>query len=419
MHICQWIHAPIPGFRGDSVDILRRSLYLVKKGIDVDILSDSGTQDLPLIIRSNRKSKFRIWKLGRIGEEMSLFKIQDHQNIELLHSYPHMWTEGGILTAKIKNIPIISELLDNPIIAEKLAIKNIPKSDLKISCYAQKWLDFILENSSYVIVLSKTYKKYLTRTFPDFKHKFRLLPQVGLVKFNHPPPKKPNRIVFVGSYMGWHGWEVLVRAIPYIRKVFPGAFFTFIGINFEQAMSFLEKAQQKIIKKEVNFKKSLFLSKIPADEYSRILSESQIGIASHISHGRILGCSPMKVFDYLRHGTVVVASDIPELIEINPKKDIISYFHEGNPLDLAEEVIKLLSNEEVLLQRSHLSLRLVADKFNFHQKMRSLISLYYDVIEQNEPKDNSLSLRGFIDYSALRILFYYHGIKKKIKMSLI
>ncbi|GAH52078.1 unnamed protein product [marine sediment metagenome] len=215
--------------------------------------------------------------------------------------------------------------------------------------------------------------------------------------------------------MGWHGWEILVRAIPYIRKVFPEVVFTFIGINFDQAMNYLEKAEQKTIKKEIKSKKCLFLTKIPAKELSRILSESQIGIASHVTQGKILGCSPMKIFDYLRHGTVVIASDIPELIEINPKKDVITYFREGNPLDLAEKVIKLLSSEDVLLQRSHLSLRLIADKFNFHQKMMSLISLYSDIIEQNEPKNNSLSRRGYIDYSALRILFYYQGIKKKLR----
>ncbi len=411
MHVCKWIRAPIPGYRGDSVDILQRSIYLLNNKISVDILSDQGSLNLPYELQLSNRRKLRVWKIGRIGEELKFFSIENNKNIDLIHSYPHLWTEGGFFAAKMAKIPIISELLDNPI----TAAESSPFSTNKLSRFSQKWLKNIIDNSIYVIVMSKTYKNYLVSTFPDVKEKFKYLPQAAVPKFQHPPPKRKNKIVFVGSFMPWHGWHTLVCAAPIILEANPNVSFTFVGINIKSAFNSLEKRDRKILKDLVLTRKAEFLTNVSFKDYYNILNGSQIGIASHITKGKILGCSPMKVFDYLSHGTVVVASDIPELREINPSGDTISYFEENNPESLAQTIIDLTDNQEEISKRSKQGLKLLTQKYNFNIKMQKIITLYHDVLNEEKigvnGRKNPLKI---LDWSALRIISNFHVIKGKI-----
>src|SRR5262249_17684634 len=119
-------------------------------------------------------------------------------------------------------------------------------------------------------------------------------------------------IGFTGTFGGWHGIEVLARAIPEICKRQPQARFLLIGDGNHKHLVDEEVIRHCLSDRVVS------VGRVSQQEGTRLLGACDIYVSPHSQHmidGRFFG-SPTKVFEYMAMGGGIVASDLEQIGEV-------------------------------------------------------------------------------------------------------
>ena len=122
-----------------------------------------------------------------------------------------------------------------------------------------------------------------------------------------------DRVVgFTGTFGGWHGVDVLAKALPGVCGAAPTARFLLIGDGaFKHLVDDVVSAHK--LQHQVRV-----VGRVPQAKGARLLSACDIFVSPHNSHmvdSRFFG-SPTKLFEYMAMGGGIVASDLEQLGEV-------------------------------------------------------------------------------------------------------
>ncbi len=122
-----------------------------------------------------------------------------------------------------------------------------------------------------------------------------------------------DRIIgFTGTFGGWHGVEVLAKAIPEICQRVPEARFLLIGDG-----NFKKLVDQEVARHNLNSRVHSSGS-VSQSEGARLLGACDIYVSPHsrnMTNGRFFG-SPTKIFEYMAMGGGIVASDLEQIGQV-------------------------------------------------------------------------------------------------------
>jgi glycosyltransferase involved in cell wall biosynthesis len=172
-------------------------------------------------------------------------------------------------------------------------------------------------------------------------------------------------ITYAGSFASYQGIDLIFDAIPLVIKSKPQAMFVIIGGSPQQ----IEERKQQLAKQQLA-NSTIFLGIVPPSELIHYLSASDILLCP-----RLRGVNaPLKVFDYLKAGRAIVATDVPanrsllnEKTSILVKPDVLSF---------AEAICYLIENRNVREQLGKNSRLLLEREYNI-EKFKSLLNICY------------------------------------------
>ena len=107
------------------------------------------------------------------------------------------------------------------------------------------------------------------------------------------------------------------------------------------------------------------------------MREAQIGIIPSLKTPRVKVDTPTKLFEYMASGCVVVSTELPPVHYFI--KDIGELVKPGSAKELANAILKILNDEDLLKKYSSEGLRIIKEKYNWNFAERKLIDLYQRV----------------------------------------
>jgi glycosyltransferase involved in cell wall biosynthesis len=137
-----------------------------------------------------------------------------------------------------------------------------------------------------------------------------------------------------------HGVDILIRALPKVLETFPQVKCIIVGDGRELPTI-------KALARELSvFEHCVFTGQLPCNEARDFLKSANLGIIPRRDNlpNRIV--TTLKLLEYWASGTCVVASKLEAITEVCTEGENVTFFEPGNPSDLSEKLLSLLSSSE-------------------------------------------------------------------------
>jgi starch synthase len=387
-----------PGIKIEGMDGGAVHTWEVSQG-----LKELGHQ-VHLIVKGNRKAK----KITQLKEGVTIYYVLKWLPAKLLQwlTFPRIYNiarkirpdviieryynfaGGGILSAHLLKIPCILEV-NSPVIDHPGSVKAFIDA-LLIFKPMKKWREALCRWSNKIITplpailpVSVPDKKVVKISwganinhFSAIKHDVLALRKKLNIK------AEAKVFVFIGSFRTWHGLPDLIEAGNHICKEHgrTDLLFLLIGGGPEAAT-----IQHKIKKLGLDAL-FLFLGKIPHQEMPAYLALAKAGIAPFNTrfHKQLkLGFywSPLKIFEFMASGLPVITIDIPPLNEIVEHQQEGLLFQEGNSIDLAEKILALADNDDLVEKMGYNARRKVEKNYSWQVHCQKLDSIMKELVK--------------------------------------
>ena len=218
--------------------------------------------------------------------------------------------------------------------------------------------------------MNKNTKELVENYYKIKKEKISIVPNGVELKQFESNQKRKKQIIFSGVMYEHRGLDILMKSVPKIIKKFSDIQIMLVGNGPE-----LENIKK--IVKETNIESNItFLGWVEHEKIPNILKESIIGIGPLRSTDVTKNALPIKILEYMAASLPILAKNetIPSNILIDGKNG----FFIKNSTDLAEKIIKLLENEEMLEKFSKNS-REIVEEYDWKNIAQMIISNYSEL----------------------------------------
>lgn len=118
-----------------------------------------------------------------------------------------------------------------------------------------------------------------------------------------------NEIIYIGAmWPDWFDWDLVF----YMIENRPNYSFTFIG-PWETSDEDDGRPVYKYVERLKNYTNARLINEVPHVELIDFLCKSNVGIIPFVVNNVTIGCSPLKVFEYLGASLKVVSTALPEI----------------------------------------------------------------------------------------------------------
>ena len=278
------------------------------------------------------------------------------------------------LAARIKGVPFLFEVRDLwPTFAVAVGVLKNP---LIISM--SEWLEkFLYSHADKVIVNSPGYLEHVRKRGTS---EVELIPNgVDLEMFNHPQNSAENRKKlgfegkFVVLYAGAHGMSndlgVLVKAANLVKD-YPEILIVLVGDGKDKPELQNEAAS-------LNLDNILFLPPVEKEKMGAVLSAADVCVAILKPIEMYKTTYPNKVFDYMASGVPVLLAIDGVIRKVIEDANSGIFVQPGNPQDLAQGIINLYQNPELVKNMGESGRQYVQEHFNrnkFSEEFCTLIN---------------------------------------------
>ena len=299
----------IPSRHANALQIVQMCNGLIKNGNKVNLIIPNFkglNSSLKSYYGVTSKNKFnKNWK-----KEGRTFKIRKYFHTHPI-SFQKFFYKSDLIITRNLVISFIFILLN---------IKHILEihDDLKISgnLLAKIFKYFKLLNSNSilrVIFITNNLKKFISKNYSYNKKNFKVLPDATsiIVKQISYSSKQKYNIGYFGSIYRSRGIETIIELAKIDKK---NKYFIYGGLS----------SDVEILKTKYRMKNLKFISQIPYKKVKKEISKMDILLMPYTHKVTTAGdvsniikfMSPMKMFDYLGSGKIIITSNIKVLREI-------------------------------------------------------------------------------------------------------
>ncbi len=177
-------------------------------------------------------------------------------------------------------------------------------------------------------------------------------------------------VVCVGSNTLFHGLDLFFNALPRVLSAAPQARFVVVGGGEAEILRMREALAHAGIEQSVAFPGRILPSELAA----------LLAVADVLVSPRRSGITaPIKVLDYLRSGTPIVAADTPaNRAVLSPSNALIT---RPTPEDLADGILKICHSPALGATLSHQGLATLAQENRTPEAFRSALSRCYAYVQ--------------------------------------
>lgn len=245
------------------------------------------------------------------------------------------------------------------------------------------------KESDYVFTITQALKEILIEKGVD-ERKISVLPNaVELEKFNVLEKDKKlekeldfqNKIVigYIGSFVNYEGLDLLLEASSLLYKKL-GDTFRLLLVGDGAMMNPLRK-MARFLQIEDLIK---FTGRISHDEVERYYSLIDIAPLPRKGHQVCELVSPLKPFEAMGAGKVVITSSVKALAEIIDHGHTGLIFEKDNSLDLAEKLESVISNSELRRTLGENARTWVAENHSWEQVSHRVLDVYEQIKEKSK-----------------------------------
>jgi glycosyltransferase involved in cell wall biosynthesis len=212
---------------------------------------------------------------------------------------------------------------------------------------------------------------FVVRNCPDLKklHRGPVRPEIKR--------GKAFLVVYVGFMGRQDGLDLLLESIEHIIKheKRQDAHFVLIGGG-----TMLPELREIVAQKELN-EFVTFTGQVPHEEVVNYLSNSDVGVASDPKTPMNDQSTMIKIFEYMAFELPIVLFDLKE--GRNVAGPAALYASPNDPVDFANQIIRLLDSRELRLQLGACGRKRVEEGLNWETEKTTLIRAYQTVLQDN------------------------------------
>lgn len=174
-------------------------------------------------------------------------------------------------------------------------------------------------------------------------------------------------IIYSGQLEGASYAELLLKAVPLVQKVFPETKFIIVG-GGQQLPSL------KNLVKKLGLSSVIFTGYVPHNLVTEYIAAADIAVAC-FEENHVTQCkSPLKIVEYLASGKPIVASSVGEVVQMINGCGIL--VEPGNYKELADQIIRLLSDENLRKELSKKARQRAEQQYNWSNTVEKIERAY-------------------------------------------
>lgn len=190
-------------------------------------------------------------------------------------------------------------------------------------------------------------------------------------------PVNYNQLIYVGGIAKSRGIIQVIKAISQIKEFKNDIKLKLIG---RISNNKLEQQINNLIN-ELNLENNIIKKDfMPYEQLGAELAESAIGIVTYLPYPNNLSCLPNKMFEYMATKTAVIASDFPLYRDVVYSSDAGSLVNPEDSDDIANKIIYLLKNNELIDEKSNNGYKAVKNKYNWDIEKQKLFDIYNNLL---------------------------------------
>lgn len=350
-----------------------------KQGIYKNVVVCYTAFDYPDKTRKNLNRIKKEIGIQTLVQKKILEFVNDYK-IDVIHAHDLPMANAAMKIARIKKIPLISDLHENypfyQLIGQKKNILNFKKW-LKIEKKTTHYSDFIIttcdEMKNRIIREHKVNPQKIVVVSNVYADEFRNFKVHDFIEDKY---KKRKMFLYSGIINIGKGCKTLIEAITYLKK-YPEILLCLVGVSKEdKKIKYLrDMVSYEKVEDQVEFVQWQPLDKI----YSYIMS-SYACIVPFERNMQNDCSSPHKLFQYLACGKPVIVSDCPSIANIIVQNRCGLVFKSGDSKDLAEKILALYRNNQMQNIMGKNGAETVKNKYNFSIEGEKILSLYKKII---------------------------------------
>jgi glycosyltransferase involved in cell wall biosynthesis len=353
----------------DTRILLKECVSLAKNGYDVSLIIPGekkeiyeGVQIIPV-----KKSNKRLSRMTFVVFSVFFKALKIKAKIYHFHD-PELFFVG--LTLKLFGKKVVFDVHEN--ISKQIKSKNwLPFRNIIAFCYTG--IDFISAKLFYLILAensySEIYKKYTSKyeivlNLPDIDYLDNYI--VSNRDFD------TNEFFYVGGITFERGIEVIINALSELKDRDFDFFFHCIG-PFEEKV----KEQIENLKNYNNVKNNIcFYGSLKLEDAFQIAKKCKVGMSILQNIENYKYSYSTKIFEYMAVQLPVITSNFQLY------KDVIEKYNAGfcidptSSLELADKLIEICSNRELIKTFGKNGRELVLSTFNWKNEEKKLLTFY-------------------------------------------
>lgn len=308
------------------------------------------------------------WKLAFLHIKNPFQVVHIHNMPDLLvlaGLIPKCW--GAKLILDIHD-PMFELFTSSYRFGQNKCIKNILKLQEKFSCWLAHRVISVNESMRENLESKGIHPKkiFILHNFPDIKY-------LPIKKDNLYWPRHKDKIVllYAGTITEQYRLDVAIRATALASKHIHRIKLLIVGDgnDLDRILQIADKLGVSDCVEYMNF--------VSIERLRDIMKDVDVGISCH--QGGLFGDLQLcvKILDYITQGLPVVSSRTRTVIRYIPE-DAIFYFEPGNAQNMAEQIIKMWNNPDLVNRKIEDSKKLL-DKYSWQTEKHKLINFYQEI----------------------------------------